>query len=92
MGGIGSGRRSRKSYLDDCRNLCINRMMKLKAIPQEGWKSGTWEWRDAETGEKKSSISYEARTIDLDDMYLRLHYTITHSGEKVDYKIKLVST
>lgn len=94
MGGIGSGDwyRSRKSYLDDCRMLCINRMEKLKAISPNGRTSGSWVWTDVETGEKTSSIGYESCTTDPENMYLRLHYTFTQTGEKVDYKIKLVAS
>lgn len=94
MGGIGCGDwyRGRKSYLDDCRRLCINRMAKLKAISPNGRTSGSWVWTDVETGEKTSSIGYESCTTDPENMYLRLHYTFTETGEKVDYKIKLVTT
>ena len=89
---MGHWYRSRQTYLDDCRSLCINRMSTLRAIPQNGWASGTWTWSNPETGEKTSSIGYEANTLDPDNMYLRIHYTLTEADEKVDYKIKLVST
>lgn len=94
MGSIGSGDwyRSKKSYLDDCRNLCINRMVKLKAISPDGRTSGSWVWTDVQTGEKTSSIGYESCTTDPENMYLRLYYTLTGTGQKVDYKIKLVTT
>lgn len=95
MGGRGSGswyRYSKKTYLDECRCLDINRMVKTAAIPEHGWRSGSWIWTDSETGEKKASIGYEANTAAQGGAYLRLHYTLTDRGEKVDYKIRLEST
>lgn len=92
MGGRGSGtwcRWSKKAYLDDCRTLDINRMVKLGAIPRQGWQYGSWLWQDRQTGEKNSSIGYEADTRDPENAFLRVYYTVTDTEEKKDYKIRL---
>lgn len=92
MGGCGSGswyRWNTNPTLDDCRSLDINRMVRLGAIPKDGWKSGSWVWSDRETGEEKSRINYEADTRDPDNSFLRLRYTIVSTDEKVDCKIRL---
>jgi hypothetical protein len=92
MGGIGSGRWYRwntKTTLDDCRSMDINRMVKEGSIKEGCRQSGVWVWTDAETKEQTSSISYECNTLDYNNPYLRIHYTITSTGEKIDYKIKL---
>lgn len=94
MGGHGSGNwyRSKKTYVDDCRCLDINRMVKLGAIPRNGWQSGSWFWKDAETGETKSTIGYEADTRNTANPYIRIHYTFTEGQRKIDYKVYLSRT
>jgi hypothetical protein len=91
MGGPGSGRyyRDEKTTVDDCRCLDINRMVKLGAIPACGWQSGSWIWTDADTGEEKSRIGYEANTRNPADSFLRVYYTFTQSQKQVDYKVRL---
>jgi len=90
--GRGSYYRSKKTYVDDCRSLDINRMVKLGSIPLCGCRTGSWIWTDTETGEQKSAISYEADTRDPYNAFLRIHYTFTESGKKIDYKIRLSRT
>ncbi len=95
MGGMGSGgwyRWDKTMKVEDCRVLDLNRMRKCGSIPAEGMRSGSWVWSDPETGERLSSISYEANTLDLHNSYLRIHYTFTESQKKIDYKIKLERT
>jgi len=95
MGGAGSGawyRWNKKAHVDDCRCLDINRMVKLGAIKNDCLKSGSWQWVDNETGEKKASISYETNTLDKNNPYVRLYYTLTLWDKKIDYKIPLSLT
>jgi len=95
MGGIGSGcyYRSRKTTVNDCTcPLDINSMIKLGAIPAQGSRLGGWHWTDPNTGEQVSSIRYEADTRDPHHAFLRLKYTVTDTGEKLDYKIRLERT
>ncbi|MFH1159212.1 MAG: hypothetical protein V1721_10105 [Pseudomonadota bacterium] len=95
MGGSGSGnwyRLDKKTYLDDCRCLDLNCMVKLGAIPQCGRRAGGWIWKDAETGERLTAISYEADTRDPCNAFLRIHYTFTESQKKIDCKVRLSRT
>ena len=94
MGGFGSGNyyRYKKTNLDDARVLDISRMVKTGAILQSGHTCGAWIWTDKSTGEEVSRIGYEANTTQLSCPFLRLQYTFTSSGKKLDYKVPLSIT
>lgn len=95
MGGNGSGtwyRWGKKTTLDECRNIDINRMQKMGAIKPDTIKSGVWQWVDVQTGEVVSSISYTCKTLYTDHDYINLRYTFTDSNEGINYDIKLVKT
>jgi hypothetical protein len=95
MGGTGSGtwyRWNKKAAVEDCRALDINRMVNLGAMQSGTIQSGTWQWKDGHTGEVTSSVGYVANTLDKNDAFLRLYYTVTDTGEKFDYKIRLEAT
>ncbi|TVQ85207.1 MAG: hypothetical protein EA357_00875 [Micavibrio sp.] len=95
MGGKGSGnwyRWNKKTVIENCRDLDINRMIKLNAIIKEGWSSGRWLWSDPDTGERVACVGYEADTRNRADSFLRLHYTLTKQDKKIDYKVPLVRT
>jgi len=74
--------------LDELRNIDINRMVKLGAIPKCGFKSGNWIWSDRDTGEQNSCVSYTADTMS-ENKTLRLQYVIVDTQEKVDVTIQL---
>lgn len=95
MGGKGSGtwyRWNKMITLDDCRILDINRMQKLGAIKPDIIKTGRWLWVNSETDEETSSIGYICRTLYTDNEHINLNYTMTNSGEKIDYDVRLVKT
>ena len=94
MGGKGSGnwyRCSTSLKVDNVRCIDINRMLQEGAIKTNAITSGTWVWKDAETGEQTSSIGYAANT-DTPSPYVRLNYTIIDTDESCDYMIKLSAT
>ena len=93
MGGYGSGEKfSKKDTVEDCRWIDANRWMREGILRQDVWQSGSWFWRNPRTSEKTSSIGYESNTIDASRKWLRLHYTITRTQEKLDYKVALQTT
>lgn len=95
MGGQGSGswyRWNKKTTVEDCRVLDLNRMRKCDSISTQGRRFGSWVWSCAETGKKLSSISYESNTLEPNNSYIRIHYTIANSQRKVDYKVGLERT
>lgn len=94
MGGYGSGRScetNRSSTVSDCRTLHAARWAREGILAPDLWQSGGWWWKDAETGEVRSSLSYEVRTTGPAP-YVRLHYTITPTGEEIDYRVRLQTT
>jgi hypothetical protein len=92
IGGFGSG--CRKSYfentVEDCRVLDASHWMRQGILRQDFTRSGTLLWVEADTGEVKSSIRYEADTCGLDAV--RLIYTIAATGEQMNYAICLQTT
>jgi len=95
MGGIGSGswcRWDKKTTVEDCRVLDLNRMRKCGAIFAQGVTNGSWVWSDPDTDEERSSIGYESNTLEHDNSYLRIDYTFTESQKKIDYKVRLERT
>jgi hypothetical protein len=77
---------------EDCRRLDVGRIVRLGAIREGAWTAGSWIWGDRETGEKKSSIGYEADARDPGGAFLRPHCTFTQSGEQHDCRMPLVHT
>lgn len=95
MGGYGSTRwgfHSKKDTVEDYRSLDTNRWMREGMLQQKAHSFGGWSWRNAHTGEETSSIGYEVNTLNDAFPWLRLFYTRTRSGEKMDYKIQLATT
>ena len=78
--------------VDHCRTLNINRMVETGAIKNGSSQSGTWVWTDSDTGEQKASIGYESNAWNLNEAYLRVHYTLTDRDKVMDYKIPLITT
>jgi hypothetical protein len=98
MGGRGSGsyyhwwRGSKKTVVEDCRNLDANRWMREGILKADVWHKGSWAWfRDAARTEKTSSIGYEVNTRVVPP-WVRLFYTFTESKDEIDYRIRLVTT
>ena len=99
MGGPGSGRFYRwekKATVEESRVLDVSRLYHEDLLGWDRHWLGSWIWRDAETGERTSSIGMEIDTLDRTRPWLRVYYTTTFrwKGEKVDsdYKIPLQTT
>ena len=99
MGGPGSGasyyhwwRPSKKAVVEDCRELDANRWTREKILAPGVHLSGGWTWRNATTGEQTASIGYEVYTRDMAEPWLRLCYTLTASGQAIEYTVRLTAT
>lgn len=96
MGGYGSGYRllTRKHdiTLDDCLFLDVNLLMRLGAITESSSSSGVWKWVNPRTGVLRSSVRYEANTLNMEVSYLRLIYRLKETGQILDYEIKILRT
>ena len=94
MGGYGSGRRigaDVKTTVEDSWAISTDRLTRDKVLQPSGYGSGTITWRNNFTEEEVCSIGFEANTWDPQRPWLRLHYTKTRTGEKIDYKVSLTS-
>ena len=92
MGGYGSGRPREKMTVEECLALSANRLMRCKVLRYDLHHFGTLTWTRVATGEKISTIGYEVDTRDHAVAWIRLHYTVTRSGEAVDYRVGLTTT
>lgn len=98
MGGPGSGnhyhwwRGSKKTVVEDCRELDVNRWVREGVIRPGAHLTGGWKWSDARTGEEKSSISYEVCTLDPAAPWVRLIYTVIGTQDRFDYRARLTAT
>lgn len=94
MGGPGSGyRSSKKTTVEDCLTLDINKLVRDGLI-QSGivLHGGTLTWTNTATGEKISTAGFWVSTHMDSDRYFRLVYSIKSSGDDVDYRIPLETT
>jgi hypothetical protein len=98
MGGPGSGdhyhwwRGAKKEVVEDCRSLDANRWMREGILTAGIRRTGGWNrYRDASREQVESSIGYEVDTTGPLP-WVRLFYTITRTGEKLDYRIRLATT
>jgi len=92
MGNYRSGRRyfvDAKTTVENCWSLDIALWAREGLTGLGAIRSGVWQWRDSRTGEVASSIGY---SIDMTDPHVRLQYTFTKAGERLDYRVDLVST
>jgi len=87
MGGYGSGRPRERTPVEDCHVLPVGLLQRDKKFV--GWASGQLIW--TVNGEKVASIGYEADCMTA-DAWLRLQYTMTQTGEAVDYRVRLTTT
>jgi hypothetical protein len=93
MGGYGSGRkREKERVVEDCRVLSVGTLQRDKLLLEGLHASGLLTWTNTATGEKLSSVGYEVDTIDAAAGFIRLHYTMTRTGEAVDYRVRLTTT
>jgi hypothetical protein len=92
MGGFGSGwRGASKTTVEDCLVLSSSKLMRDGMLRPNLWINRTLTWTDTHTGEKLSSVGYAART-ERDHGWIRLHFTRSSDGEKVDLSIDLTTT
>jgi hypothetical protein len=67
--------------------------MREKLLEEGTFRSGALHWTDAHTGEERASLGYEVNaTMTGLPPYVRLHYSLTRSGENLDYKVLLGTT
>ncbi len=98
MGGLGSGasyyhwwRPSKKAVVEGCLALDANRWTREKILAAGVHQSGGWNWLIGPT-KAASSIGYEVCTLDLANPWVRLHYTVTRTGQALDYTVRLATT
>ena len=94
MGGYGSGRwgsHVKKDTVEDCRVLDASRWTREKFFREDARVSGMWQWTDASTGEERSALGYEVNAA-AEPPYARLRYSLTRTGENLDYQISLERT
>jgi hypothetical protein len=95
VGGSGSTRwigHAKKCTVEECARLNANRLMREGILLEGIHQSGVWSWLDSITGETTSSLGYEVDTTNPAHSWIRLFYTITSTGDKVDYTVRLTST
>lgn len=94
MGGYGSSRwsyASKRTTVEDCLFLSTARLTRLRLLMADFHYSGSLNWSNTRTGEKTSTIGYDAET-GPDGGSVRLHYTRTKAGDDVDYRVTLTTT
>jgi hypothetical protein len=95
VGGSGSTRwigHAKKCTVEDCSSLNANLLMREGILREGIYQFGVWKWLDSITGETTSSLGYEVDTTNPAHSWIRLFYTITRTGDKVDYTVRLTST
>ena len=92
MGGYGSGRPRQKTPVEECRVISANLLARDKFLRDRRYTGGTMTWTRTATGEKVSSIGFKVNTLDRADAWIRLYYTLTRSGEDLDYRVGLTTT
>ena len=95
MGGCGSTRwvgYAKKFLVEDSLCLDISLLIREASLHEGIHKIGQWHWLNPITGNKASSIGYEVDSSNQSNSWVRLFYTITQSGESVDYKLRLTTT
>lgn len=94
MGGYGSGRPcdTHPSHtVSDCWTLDAARWSREGILAADTHRLGGWHWTDTGTGKPLASLSYEADTTGPAP-FVRLFYTLTRSGEQIDYRVRLQTT
>jgi hypothetical protein len=87
MGGLGSGRwgwHYKRATVESCKRFTVRQVL-------HGWRvGGSLSWTRG--GQPAGAISYQVEYTNGKPEWLRLIYTFTDSGVKVDYSIPIVST
>src|SRR6476620_11786563 len=98
MGGRGSGnhnhwwRPAPKTTTDECLFLDANRWSRAGILRAGVWLSGALTWTNTHTGQDIASAGFELNTLDSADPWVRLSYTRTPVGERMDYGVGLCTT
>lgn len=95
MGGYGSGRwgygHDARATVESCTQLSADQITRNRMLRPAAHGTGSITWTSTRTGEQVSSVGCEVNTVDPANMWLRLHYTLTRSGERADYRVGLAS-
>jgi hypothetical protein len=92
MGGYGSGwHRARTHTVEDGWILSAAALMRDNILRPNHSFNGAITWSDSRTGEKLSNIGLSSETY-ADYGSVRLHYTITDTGDALDYRVDLTAT
>ncbi len=91
MGGYGSGRTQEKHTVEACRALSAGMLQRNKLLGEGLFTFATLTWTNTVTGENVSSIGCLVYTIDAARI-IRLYYSITETGEDMDYPVRLTTT
>ena len=96
MGGYGSGRHggcgSPKTTVEDCLSLSADALVRFGLLKPDQFLRGSLTWTLASNGEKTSSIGSETDARWGQNPTVRLYYTVTRTGESVDYTVRLATT
>ncbi|HEX8915922.1 MAG TPA: hypothetical protein VF796_26480 [Humisphaera sp.] len=92
MGGYGSGRRwEKKTTVEDCVVLSAADMTRIGLLRANLHRAGSVTWTNTATGEKASAVGFDPDVWD-EHGSVRLHYTRTRDGDRVDYRVRVTST
>lgn len=90
MGGYGSGWQGpRKATVEESLTLSASALVRKGVLVTGRHTSGQWWWA-YEGEDPHAKIGYEANLLDLENAWLRLHYSA--NGEPVDYTVHLTWT
>ncbi len=90
MGGILSGRHPQRCLVESSFTLDMSNLRREGTIAPgvHHWRTVTW--KRSETGEVCGTITCEVNTIEPDDSFLRLTYSV--NGDAQDYRVRLSVT
>src|SRR4051812_2231419 len=95
MGGLGSGgwyRYDSKPTVEQVRSIHTTRWVRAGIIGPPGLSVGSWLWKDKESDEVLSAISYTVETFEGGSGVLTLRYRVSRTEEDFDYRVRLVTT
>lgn len=95
MGALGSTRWNghiKRTVVEYCPSLDTNVWMRQGDLQPGIHTWGQWTWWNDYTGRQSSQINYDINTLDASDPFVRLLYTVTSTGEQVDYDVMLTTT
>lgn len=94
MGGYGSGRKACHAVAEDGLVIDICRLIRAGEIMPGKYNNGTLFLGGNRTGEKTTSIGLEACLLNSNGSWLRLYFTLTRRGKKIqsDSQIELTTT